>query len=61
MSPEQRAEHLEHAMDMATANDVIAEEGESRVRLDEKQTLKDLSMSHASSIEKEKSLDLYVK
>lgn len=31
MSPEQRAEHLEHAIDMATANDVIAEEGESRV------------------------------
>jgi hypothetical protein len=31
MSPEQRAEHLKHAMDMATANDIIAEEGESRV------------------------------
>ena len=32
MTPEQRAEHLKHAMDMATANDTIAEEGESRVR-----------------------------
>lgn len=31
MTPEQRAEHLKHAMDMATANDTIAEEGESRV------------------------------
>ena len=31
MTPEQRAEHLKHAMDMATANDAIAEEGESRV------------------------------
>lgn len=31
MTPEQRAEHLKHAMDMATANDVIAEEGESRI------------------------------
>jgi ubiquitin carboxyl-terminal hydrolase L3 len=31
MTPEQRAEHLKHAMDMATANDNIAEEGESRV------------------------------
>jgi len=31
MTPEQRAEHLKHAMDMATANDEIAEEGESRV------------------------------
>ncbi len=32
MTPEQRAEHLKHAMDMASANDTIAEEGESRVR-----------------------------
>ncbi|CAF0902421.1 unnamed protein product [Adineta steineri] len=31
MTPEQRAEHLKHAMDMATANDTIAEEGESEV------------------------------
>jgi len=31
MTPEQRAEHLKHAVDMATANDAIAEEGESRV------------------------------
>ncbi|CAF3198045.1 unnamed protein product [Rotaria socialis] len=31
MTPEQRAEHLKHALDMATANDTIAEEGESRV------------------------------
>jgi len=31
MTPEQRAEHLKHAMDMATANDTMAEEGESRV------------------------------
>ncbi len=31
MAPEQRAEHLKHAMDMASANDTIAEEGESRV------------------------------
>lgn len=31
MTPEQRAEHLKHAMDMATANDASAEEGESRV------------------------------
>jgi len=31
MTPEQRAEHLQHALDMATANDTIAEEGESRV------------------------------
>lgn len=35
MTPEQRAEHLENAMDMATANDAIAEEGESRVSWDE--------------------------
>jgi hypothetical protein len=33
MTPEQRAEHLKHAMDMAAANDAIAEEGESRVRI----------------------------
>jgi hypothetical protein len=33
MTPEQRAEHLKHAMDMAVANDTIAEEGESTVRL----------------------------
>jgi len=33
MTPEQRAEHLKHAADMATANDEIAEEGESRVSL----------------------------
>jgi len=31
MTPEQRAEHLKHALDMASANDEIAEEGESRV------------------------------
>jgi len=31
MTPEQRAEHLKHALDMATANDTIAEQGESRV------------------------------
>jgi ubiquitin carboxyl-terminal hydrolase L3 len=31
MTPEQRAEHLKHAMDMAAANDASAEEGESRV------------------------------
>jgi hypothetical protein len=33
MTPEQRAEHLKHAMDMATANDTMAEEGESRVNI----------------------------
>jgi len=33
MTPEQRAEHLKHAIDMAAANDTIAEEGESRVRI----------------------------
>ena len=32
MTPEQRAEHLKHAMDMATVNDESAEEGESRVK-----------------------------
>jgi len=31
MTPEQRAEHLKHALDMASANDEIAEEGESKV------------------------------
>ncbi|CAF1367138.1 unnamed protein product, partial [Didymodactylos carnosus] len=31
MTPEQRAEHLQHALDMASANDEVAEEGESRV------------------------------
>ncbi|CAF2502332.1 unnamed protein product [Rotaria sp. Silwood2] len=31
MTPEQRAEHLKHALDMATANDTIAEEGDSDV------------------------------
>jgi len=31
MTPEQRAEHLKHSNDMATANDTMAEEGESRV------------------------------
>jgi len=31
MTPEQRAEHLKHAMDMAEANDTIAEEGDSNV------------------------------
>ncbi|CAF0872496.1 unnamed protein product [Rotaria sp. Silwood1] len=31
MTPEQRAEHLKHALDMATANDMIAEEGDSHV------------------------------
>lgn len=39
MTPEQRAEHLENAMDMATANDAIAEEGESRVSWDETSSL----------------------
>jgi len=28
----QRAEHLKHAIHMASANDTIAEEGESRLR-----------------------------
>lgn len=32
MTPEQRAEHLKHAMDMATVNDASAEEGESEVK-----------------------------
>jgi len=31
MTPEQRAERLKHTLDMATANDTIAEQGESRV------------------------------
>ncbi len=38
MTPEQRAEHLKHAIDMAAANDTIAEEGESRVRIFIKKT-----------------------
>ena len=51
MSPEQRAEHLEHAMDMATANDVIAEEGESRVRHAKEWSLNDPRMTDRSSAE----------
>ena len=31
MTPDQRAERLRNAMDMAIANDAIAEEGESQV------------------------------